>query len=343
MISSAIAASGGDALARKHKNTSLDGISAPVRVALAQLDRKMGSLLHSNTGLIGDVASYLIAGQGKRLRPTLLLLTAGVFMADADETDENAVALAAVVEFIHGATLLHDDVVDASLMRRGRLTANQRWDNETSVLVGDFLYSRAFQVMVRHASEAAMAVLADTTNKIAEGEVQQLVNRNRRILDVQGYLGVIEAKTACLFAAAAKLGAMISGADEKKCQKLADYGLALGMAYQLVDDVLDYDAELSETGKSPGNDLREGKITLPLLYALQAEGHRQGEIMERLDSPEATVEIINIVKGGDALARTMELASSYTSKALQELAGLPTGRCLTALRALAEFGMKRRF
>lgn len=340
---SAIAAPCGDAKPGEHENTNLDAIRIPVRGALAQLDREMESLLHTDTGLIGDVASYLISGQGKRLRPTLLLLAAGVFMADADETGEDAVALAAVVEFIHGATLLHDDVVDASVMRRGRLTANQRWDNETSVLVGDFLYSRAFQVLVRHASETAMAVLADTTNRIAEGEVQQLVNRNQRILDVQRYLGVIEAKTACLFAAAARLGAMVSGANEKECQKLADYGLAVGMAYQLVDDVLDYDAEFSETGKSPGNDLRDGKITLPLLYALQSEGHRQRELMERLDSPDAIEEIISMVKGGNAITRTMQLAKSYTSKALQALSGLPSGCCLTALQALAEFGMKRRF
>ena len=312
-----------------------------MRDQLLLLDSRIESLLQSDTGLIEDVSSHIITGRGKRIRPTLLLLAASSFGARASEA---AIAMAAVVEFIHGATLLHDDVVDASTMRRGEPTASQRWGNETSVLVGDFLYSRAFQVMVRHIGTEAMAVMAKATNKIAEGEVRQLVSRNSATLDSNDYLGIIEAKTACLFSAAAELGAIVAGAGPEDWRRLADYGMAVGMAYQLVDDVLDYDANLAESGKNPGDDLRDGKITMPLLHALRHDDGRLGELVaEAPEQPDKVDEIISLVRASGAIEHTLGLAETYASAAHQSLSGLPGHDCVSALRDLAKFTVVRRF
>lgn len=329
-----------EATSSGHGEPELQAIKAPVRDQLLLLDSSIERLLQSDTDLIGAVSSHIIAGRGKRIRPTLLLLAASAL--EPHQVNEDAIAMAAVVEFIHGATLLHDDVVDASTMRRGKPTANQRWGNETSVLVGDFLYSRAFQVMVRHIGPEAMAVMARTTNKIAEGEVRQLVSRNSVTLDPQAYLGIIEAKTACLFSAAAELGAMVAGSEPDNWQRLADYGMATGMAYQLVDDVLDYDANLAETGKNPGDDLRNGRMTMPLLHALRHDDGRLGELLAAAQQDSAG-EIISLVRASGAIEHTLELAESYASKARQSLSGLPGNDCVAALHDLAKFTVARRF
>ncbi|MDR2624713.1 MAG: polyprenyl synthetase family protein, partial [Zoogloeaceae bacterium] len=221
--------------------------------------------LYSEVALVRQVAEYIIAGGGKRMRPALVLLAAGALGYTGRQQHE----LAAVVEFIHTATLLHDDVVDASELRRGQETANTVFGNAASVLVGDFLYSRAFQIMVQVGNMRIMQVLSDATNLIAEGEVLQLMNCHDANVDEANYLQVIRYKTAKLFEAAAQLGAILAGAPPEVERGLADYGMYLGMAFQLVDDVLDYSGQEADTGKHLGDDLAEGKPTLPLIHVMQ--------------------------------------------------------------------------
>ena len=215
--------------------------------------------LHSDVGLVENIGQYLVDAGGKRLRPLLVLLAARA----CGYQGSNHIALAAIIEFIHTATLLHDDVVDTSDLRRGRATANARWGNGPSVLVGDFLYSRAFQMMVALGEMEIMAILADTTNIISEGEVQQLLNAGNDTVSEADYLAVIDKKTARLFAAAAQTGAVLAGAQPGLCDQLARYGHHLGMAFQLADDALDYQGNSDELGKNIGDDLAEGKPTLP--------------------------------------------------------------------------------
>ncbi|GHT92300.1 octaprenyl diphosphate synthase [Betaproteobacteria bacterium] len=221
--------------------------------------------LHSNVALVRQVGEYIIAGGGKRMRPALVLMAAGALGYRGRQHH----ALAAVVEFIHTATLLHDDVVDESALRRGRDTANAVFGNAASVLVGDFLYTRAFQMMVEVGSMKIMQVLSDATNIIAEGEVLQLMNCHDPDVEESNYLQVIRYKTAKLFEAATQLGAIIAGATPEQEQGLADYGMYLGTAFQLIDDVLDYSGQEADTGKHLGDDLAEGKPTLPLIYVMQ--------------------------------------------------------------------------
>ena len=238
---------------------AIQALAAPDMAAVDALIRRR---LASDVVLVNQVAEHIIAAGGKRLRPMLLLLAAralGHGGADAHQ-------LAAVVEFIHTATLLHDDVVDESDLRRGRKTANALFGNAASVLVGDFLYSRSFQLMVELERMPVMKILADTTNAIAEGEVLQLLHVRNPDTDEQAYLKVIERKTAVLFAAATRLGALLAGADPAQQQRLHDYGLALGYAFQIADDVLDYSADETTLGKHLGDDLAEGKATLPLIH-----------------------------------------------------------------------------
>nr|WP_186405282.1 polyprenyl synthetase family protein [Candidatus Accumulibacter aalborgensis] len=229
------------------------------------VDAVIRQRLHSDVALVRQVAEYIIQSGGKRLRPALVLLSAGALGYRGTYHQE----LAAVIEFIHTATLLHDDVVDASDLRRGRETANAMFGNSASVLVGDFLYSRAFQMMVAVGDMRVMRVLADATNVIAEGEVLQLMNCHDADVDEQGYLQVIRYKTAKLFEAAAQLGAIIGGGTPAVEQAMATYGIHLGTAFQLIDDVLDYSGAELETGKHLGDDLAEGKPTLPLIFVIQ--------------------------------------------------------------------------
>src|SRR6476620_1448544 len=232
---------------------------------MLEVDAVIARRLDSSVPLVGQVSRYLISAGGKRLRPALLLLICGAL----DYRGDQRYNLAAVVEFIHTATLLHDDVVDESTLRRGRATANEAFGNPASVLVGDFLYSRAFQMMVEAGDMRIMQTLAEATNVIAEGEVLQLMNMRDATLSEEGYLKVIRSKTAKLFEASARLAALLAQSTPAVEQSCAAYGQALGTAFQVIDDVLDYDGDVSEMGKNLGDDLREGKATLPLIIAMQ--------------------------------------------------------------------------
>jgi octaprenyl-diphosphate synthase len=257
---------------------SLPEIQALAREPMGAVDRLIRDRLASDVVLINQVAEYIVGAGGKRLRPMLLLLAAGS-AGGSGAIDGRAHQLAAVVEFIHTATLLHDDVVDESDMRRGRRTANSVWGNAASVLVGDFLYSRSFQLMVELQRMEVMQLLADTTNRIAEGEVLQLLHIRNPDTDEAAYLRVIERKTAVLFAAATRLGGLLADAPAAQCDALEAFGLDLGYAFQIADDVLDYAADAEALGKNLGDDLAEGKPTLPLIYALKHGSDEQRTII----------------------------------------------------------------
>jgi octaprenyl-diphosphate synthase len=244
---------------------STQHLLAPITADMRAVDDVIRQRLHSEVVLVSQIAEYIIGSGGKRLRPALVLMVARAFGYRGTAHHE----LAAVVEFIHTATLLHDDVVDESALRRGRDTANAVFGNAASVLVGDFLYSRAFQMMVGVGNMRVMEVLSDATNVIAEGEVLQLMNCRNADVDVDAYLRVIRYKTAKLFEASARLGAILGGADEATERALGDYGMHLGTAFQIIDDVLDYSSEEAATGKHLGDDLAEGKPTLPLILTIQ--------------------------------------------------------------------------
>ena len=246
----------------------LDAIQALAHADMAAVDALIRRRLASDVVLINQVAEYIIGAGGKRLRPMLLLLAARATDSGNALSASEAQQLAAVVEFIHTATLLHDDVVDASELRRSKATANALFGNAASVLVGDFLYSRSFQLMVELDRMPVMRLLADTTNAIAEGEVLQLLHVRNPDTDEAAYLRVIERKTAVLFAAATRLGAMLAGCGTATCDALHDYGLNLGYAFQIADDVLDYSSDAGTLGKNLGDDLAEGKATLPLIHAM---------------------------------------------------------------------------
>lgn len=307
---------------------------------MAAVNRTIEESLHSEVALVGALAHHIINSGGKRLRPTLALLSA---RAHGYEGRQH-VALAAIVEFIHTATLLHDDVVDASNMRRGQQTANLVWGNGASVLVGDFLYSRAFQMMVDVNDMRVMGILADATNTIAAGEVMQLANCHDPDITRERYMTIIGAKTAKLFEAAAELGAVISHAGDPARAAMADYGRHLGTAYQLVDDVLDYSADPEELGKNIGDDLAEGKPTLPLLYAMWHGDPAQSEFLREAirhggrDRIEAVMEAI---ESTGAIAYTASLARAEADAALAALDNLQPSPYLDALRALAEFSVNR--
>ena len=276
------------------------------------MDAVIAQRLTSDVPLVSQVSQYIIAAGGKRLRPALLLLTCGAL----GYSGEQRLNMAAVVEFIHTATLLHDDVVDESTLRRGRATANEAFGNPASVLVGDFLYSRAFQMMVDAGDMRIMQTLAEATNVIAEGEVLQLMNMNDASLSENNYLLVIRSKTAKLFEASARLAALLAQstvAIEKCC---ADYGQAIGTAFQVIDDVLDYDGDVLEMGKNLGDDLREGKATLPLIIAMQRSTETERNLIREAIETGGTAnmtEIIGIVHKTGALTATREAAADRKS------------------------------
>lgn len=288
---------------------------------MREVDATIARRLDSGVPLVGQVARYIISSGGKRLRPVLLLLTSGALGC----THPHRFSLAAVVEFIHTATLLHDDVVDESTLRRGRPTANEVFGNPASVLVGDFLYSRAFQMMVETGNMRVMEILANATNIIAEGEVLQLMNIRDASLDEEAYLRVIRSKTAKLFEASCRLAAVLAGSPPEIEAACAEYGQSLGTAFQVIDDVLDYDGQANELGKNLGDDLREGKVTLPLIVAMQrarpADAALVGQAIETGNTDDLPA-ILDIVRNCGALEQTRTLASAQARRAIDALAAL---------------------
>jgi octaprenyl-diphosphate synthase len=307
---------------------------------MAQVDQVIRLRLHSEVALVNQVAEYIIASGGKRLRPAMVVLCAKALGYQGNHHHE----LAAVVEFIHTATLLHDDVVDESHLRRGRDTANALFGNAASVLVGDFLYSRAFQMMVSVQDMHIMEILADATNVIAEGEVLQLMNCNDPDITEDAYLRVIRYKTAKLFEASGRLGAVVSGARPEVEEALGRYGMHLGTAFQLIDDVLDYSGNAEHTGKNVGDDLAEGKPTLPLLHVMQHGSPEQAHLVRHAienGSADAFEAILAAIESTGALDYTRECARREAEVAADALACLPDGIYKDALLELTGFAVDR--
>jgi len=298
--------------------------------------------LFSDVGLVENIGHYIVAAGGKRLRPVIVLLAARCCGIDSKQH----IPLAAVIEFIHTATLLHDDVVDMSTLRRGRPTVNAEWNNPSSVLVGDFIYSRAFQILVQVGDMRIMQIMADTTNKIAEGEVLQLISQRNPDCTEENYMEVIANKTAILFEAAAQCGGILAKTDSETESALSQFGRHLGMAFQLIDDVLDYDGDSGDMGKNIGDDLAEGKPTLPLIYAMQHGTPEQAQLIKHaLTENEAArkslQQILSIVRDCGALNYTRLKAVTETEKALHCLQSLPASRYRDALQSMAEFALSR--
>jgi octaprenyl-diphosphate synthase len=319
---------------------TLEQLYALIGPEMQAVDSVIRNRLHSEVVLVRQVAEYIIGSGGKRMRPALVLLAAGAMGYSGRHRHE----LAAVVEFIHTATLLHDDVVDESALRRGRDTANAMFGNAASVLVGDFLYSRAFQMMVEVDDMRVMRVLSDATNVIAEGEVLQLMNCHDADVDEQRYLQVIRYKTAKLFEAAAQLGAILGGATPAVEKALAAYGMHLGTAFQLVDDVLDYSGEEADTGKHIGDDLAEGKPTLPLIYVMQNGSPEQAACVRRAieeggrdDFPA----VLAAIRASGALDHARRQAGEEAARAREAIACLGDSQFREALLQLTLFAVER--
>lgn len=313
-----------------------------VETEFQQLNKMIVDELYSDVSLVENIGNYIVEGGGKRLRPVSVLLVVKALESDTAES----VKLATVIEFIHTATLLHDDVVDESDRRRGRDTANERWGNSPAVLVGDFLYSRAFQLMVQLGNPGIMAVLADTTNTIAEGEVQQLINAGNPDTTEENYLEVVRKKTAVLFAAATECAAILSGSTSSQQSDLAAYGNHLGMAFQLQDDVLDYTGDSEALGKNIGDDLAEGKATLPLIYTIANGSSEHSDLVRRSISEKDTGQIkqvVHAVQESGGLAYTRQMAEKEVGLAKAQLSSLPDNNYTQTLRDLADFALGRSF
>lgn len=320
---------------------SHDDIHALVRDDMRAVDERISEALRSDVALINQISTYIIASGGKRLRPTLVLLSAGAYGYDG----RRHVDLAAIIEFIHTATLLHDDVVDSSEMRRGQETANVVWGNEASVLVGDFLYSRAFQLMVDVGSMRALEIFANTTNVIAEGEVLQLLNINEPDTTEAQYLEVIRSKTAKLFEAAARMGPMLLGMPADAESAMAAYGAHLGTAFQLVDDMLDYSGASDEIGKNLGDDLAEGKPTLPLIHAMRHGTPGQVTAVReaiKTGGRDNIDEILAAVESTGAITYTAQAAKDEAERAAKALREVPDSQYKDALVALTKIAVQRR-
>lgn len=310
-------------------NTDMEAVNAVIR-----------RQLYSDVPLVNQIAEYIISAGGKRIRPVLVLLVANAHGYRGTHHHD----LAAVVEFIHTATLLHDDVVDESSMRRGRKTANALFGNAASVLVGDFVYSRAFQMMVSVGSMRVMQILADATNVIAEGEVLQLLNMHDPDVTEERYLQVIRSKTAKLFEAAAQLGALIAGASEEAIEAAAEYGRSLGTAFQLIDDVLDYSGNAADIGKNVGDDLREGKPTLPLIYLLQHGTPEQRQLVRACienGDEQHFDEILAAISSSGALAYTKREAEKAAQHAANAISAVPDSHFKDSLLQLCAFAVDR--
>lgn len=308
---------------------------------MQRVDQVIGERLSTDVPLVREVAQYIISAGGKRLRPALLLLVSGALGCE----DPDRHTLAAVVEFIHTATLLHDDVVDESTLRRGRETANERFGNAASVLVGDFLYSRAFQMMVDVNQMRVMQVLSEATNVIAEGEVLQLMNMHDASLDETAYLRVIRSKTAKLFEASARLAPILAGASAEVEELCAIYGQALGTAFQVIDDVLDYEGDAELLGKNLGDDLREGKVTLPVICALRQGTEAQNILIRQAiehGDIEHLDEILEIIRQTGALDMARQSAMAEAQRAIDAARQLPANQYREALLQLAAGLQERR-
>lgn len=321
-------------------SVALDQLQKLIAADMQAVDQVIRDQLHSDVVLIRQVAEYIIGGGGKRLRPALVLLSAGAlgYRGSAHHM------LAAVVEFIHTATLLHDDVVDESALRRGRPTANTLFGNAASVLVGDFVYSRAFQMMVNVGDMRVLQVLADATNIIAEGEVLQLMNCRNADIDEESYLQVIRYKTAKLFEAAGRLGAILAGSTPQVEQAMAVYGSHLGTAFQLIDDALDYSGEAGVIGKNIGDDLAEGKPTLPLIYAMRKGSAEEAALVRHAVASGGLSELEGVlaaIRSSGALEYTRRQAEAEAEAARNALAVIPATQYRDSLIQLASFAVTR--
>lgn len=329
-------------LAPCRKPVPIETIRARIAADMQAVDSVIRASLHSEVALVRQVAEHIIAGGGKRLRPALVILSAGAFGHQGDAHHR----LAAIIEFIHTATLLHDDVVDESSLRRGRATSNALFGNAASVLVGDFLYSRAFQMMVTVGNMRVMEVLADATNMIAEGEVLQLMNCHNADVDEAGYLRVIRCKTAKLFEAATRLGAVVSAAGRADEEAMAAYGMHLGTAFQLIDDVLDYSGSAAEMGKNVGDDLGEGKPTLPLIHAMRhGSPSAAAQVREAIERGgiEDLGAVLDAIRHSGALEYTRTQAEAQARIACDAICHLPRSKHLDTLLELARFAVERNF
>lgn len=321
----------------------LTRIRAVVTDDLIAVDRLIIQELSSDIQLIQEITQHILQGGGKRLRPLVVLLCA---RASGYQPGIEHQELAAIIEFVHTATLLHDDVVDESKLRRGRQTANAIWGNQASVLVGDFLYSRAFQLLTQRSNVPIMKILATTTNAIAEGEVMQLMNRHDTTLTEDGYFAVIYRKTAKLFESAAEAGAILGSQNRAFQTNMAKFGLNLGLAFQIIDDVLDYTAKSTVIGKNIGDDLMEGKMTLPLIYALNQVNAADAAIIHQAIQQGSTPNlspILQIIEASGAFDYCLKTAYHYGNLALAALSDMPNNPYKEALHELVHFAIERSY
>ena len=325
--------------AQGNRAPNLKALLAPIAADIQAVDAVIRERLSSDVPLINTVAEYIIGAGGKRLRPAVVLLVARAL----GYRGTAHVLLAAVIEFIHTATLLHDDVVDESDLRRGRATANARFGNAASVLVGDFVYSRSFQMMVDAGSMRVMRILADATNRIAEGEVLQLLNVHDPSVDEERYFSVVERKTATLFEAGARIAAVLAEADRAMEERCAQYGASLGRAFQIVDDMLDYSGHTEDIGKRLGDDLREGKVTLPLIHALRSADPEQREVVVRAvrDGDGDFEAIARIVCDNGSIDYSGKLALREVEAAEAALLAFPESEHRDSLLNLLAFAVAR--
>ena len=312
----------------------------PVASDFTAINELIESSLHSRVPLVAEIAAYLVQAGGKRLRPLLVLLAA----RSCGDSSQNPVKLAVAIEFLHTAMLLHDDVVDESTLRRGRRTANAEWGNAASVLVGDFLHSRAFELMVELGCIDVMALISKATNGIAEGEVQQLTLLQNTSTSEADYLEVIYRKTALLFEVSAESGAVLGGANASEAAAYREYGRHLGLAFQLMDDWLDYEGTAQELGKNTGDDLAEGKVTLPIILALKAAGASDRRILEQAITQPGSVafeDVRCIAERYGGIESTRHRAAHEASLAESALLGLPDSACKSQMIRLSQFAVER--
>jgi len=315
-------------------------IQALMKNELDQMNKILVNRLDSNVDLINQMSHYIISSGGKRIRPLLLLLCARATDYDGDYH----YSMAVVIELIHTATLLHDDVVDQSTTRRGQETANELWGNAPSVLVGDFLYSRAFEIMVEPNSMEIMKILSKATNQISEGEVLQLLNIKNANVTQKEYYRVIERKTACLFKAACQIAGILSNSNQKVIEAMGKFGMHLGNAFQIIDDTLDYESDSNIIGKEVGDDLSEGKVTLPMIYALEKTTKSDNKILtDAIQNADASNinQVVEILMNVNAFQYSRDIANKESNMALESIDILPSSKYKTALKLLCKLSLER--